>query len=321
MATSDGFAAIKPEVIVETSLALLEREAVLANLVWRDAAGDFRGAKDDTISIRLPAIARANKRDLRSADARERTKLFERKIDVTLDSDLQIDVPITDEELTLDIRNFMRDVIAPMLRGIARGYEDEVADLITGASYETTIDVDSSDDQGGYNALVDARVALNAYNVPLAGRVAVVGSNIEAAILKQPQLARADQAGDASALREAQIGRLAGLDVVTAPSLPPDEGYVFHKTAFVLNTRAPFVPDGAPWGQSMSAGGFAIRVVQILDPTDIVNVVAADAWVGTAVVTDRGAIDENGRFEPAVDPDESGAEDVLVRAVKLQLVS
>jgi hypothetical protein len=322
MAESDGFAAIKPEVVVDTALALLEREVVLPNLIWRDAAGDFRGAKDDTISIRLPAYAKANKRALRSSDARVRSKLHERKVDVTLTHDLQVDIPVTDEEATLDIRNFMRDLVAPALRGIVRGYEDEVADLITGATYaHSTITVDPDAEQGGYDALVDARKALNDANVPMGGRVAVVGSSIEAAILKSPQLARVDQSGTDSALREATIGRLAGLPVISANALPPEEGYVFHRTAFVLNTRAPFVPDGAPWGASMSAGGFAIRAVQVLDPDDIVNILATDAWVGTNVVTDVGEIGADGKFEPAVDPEESGAEELLVRAVKLELGS
>lgn len=321
MAESDGFSAIKATVVVDTALALLEREVVLPNLIWRDAGGDFRGAKDDTISIRLPAYAKANKRDLRSADARVRTKLFERKVDVTLTSDLQVDIPITDEELTLDIRDFTAGVVAPALRGIVRGYEDEVAALIEGSDPAwDDITVDDTVEQGAFNALIDARKNLNDANVPMEGRVAVVGSSLEAAILKSPHLARFDQSGSTSALREAMIGRLAGFTIVVANALTPTVGYVFHRTAYVLNSRAPFVPDGAPWGASMAAGGFAIRAVQVLDPDDIVNIFATDAWVGTNVVTDRGAIDEDtGKFEPAVDPAEAYADDLLVRAVKLTL--
>src|SRR5690606_34951668 len=43
---------IKPEVVVSAALGILSREVVLPALVWRDAGGDFAGAKDDTISIR-----------------------------------------------------------------------------------------------------------------------------------------------------------------------------------------------------------------------------------------------------------------------------
>jgi len=323
MAEAEGFEAIKPEVVVDVALGLLQRESVLASLVWRDAVGDFRGAKDDTISIRLPAYVVANKRALRSADARVRTKLFERKVDVTLTDDLQVDIPITDEEATLDIRVFTRDVMAPGLAAIVRGYEDEVATLMSGASYENEVEIDTSDEQGGYNALVDARKCLNDANVPLADRALVVGSSIEAAILKSPQLARFDGSGSDTALREAQIGRIAGFTVLVSNAIPPDEGYAFHRSAYVLSTRAPFVPQGAAWGASLNEGGYAIRAVQHLETsTDLVDLLALDAWVGTNVVTDVGAIDpETGKFTPAVDPEESGAASLFVRAVKVTLGS
>jgi len=322
MATGDGFEAIKPEVVVDVALGLLQREIVLPALIWRDAAGDFRGAKDDTISIRLPAFVTANKRALRSDEARVRTKLYERKVDVTLTDDLQVDIPITDEEATLDIRVFTRDVMAPGLAAIVRSYEDEVATLMSGGSYENSVEMDTTDEQGPYNALVDVRKCLNDANVPQGGRALAVGSSIEAAILKSPHLAKFEGSGSDTALREARIGRIAGFEVVVSNALPPEEGYAFHRSAYVLNTRAPFVPQGAAWGASMNEGGFAIRALQHLDSmTDIVNVLALDAWVGTNYVTDRGAIDDDGRFVPAVNPDESGADDLFVRAVKLTLAS
>jgi hypothetical protein len=323
MATSDGFGAIKPTVVVDTALALLQREIVLPALVWRDAAGDFRGAKDDTISIRVPAYVSANKRDLRSNDARVRSKLNERKVDVTLTSDLQVDIPISDEELTLDIRDFMRGVVQPALGGIVRGYEDEIATLISDATYDNPEVTMDPTDQGPYDALVDARKVLNDANVPMSERFAVVGSSMEAAILKSPQLARNDGGGQraVNALSDASIGRLAGFETFISNALAPDEGFAFHRTAYALNTRAPFVPQGAPWGASLSAGGFAIRAVQVLDPDDIVNIFASDAWVGTNIVTDSGHFDGSDKFVPSTDPEDSGEDDLFVRAVKINLGS
>lgn len=97
---------IKATRVVSTALGLLVRELSLPQTVWRDAAGDFRGAKDDTISIRVHAYAPARKRALRSGAGRTKDTLHERKVDVTLDTDVYKDVGITDEELTLDIANF-----------------------------------------------------------------------------------------------------------------------------------------------------------------------------------------------------------------------
>src|ERR1700741_123839 len=149
-----GISAINAEKVVDVGLQLLERELVLANLVWKDAAGDFAGAKDDTISIRLPSYTKSRKNALRSGAARTRDNLTERKVDVSLASRLYKDVEVTDENLTLDIVDFTKQVLSPALRSIARGYEDEVAALMTGASYAVTIDWDETKP---YETIVDAR--------------------------------------------------------------------------------------------------------------------------------------------------------------------
>lgn len=311
---------IKAERVVQTALMLLEREVILPRLVWRDAVGDFAGAKDDTISIRVPSYTKARKNALRSGAARTRDNLVERKVDVSLTDRLYKDVRITDENLTLDLRDFSEQVMSPVLRSLVIGYEDEIATLITGATYENELELDTTDP---YNTVIDARKLLNDASVPQTGRVLAVGSGVEARLLKSDQFARADQAGDASALREAQTGRVGGFDVVVSNALPPDEAYAFHRTAFVLSTRAPQVPAGAPWGASLSQGGFALRAVQVLDPDAIENILATEGWVGTDVVTDHGSIDADGKFVPSEDPDNPGAGEAarLVRAVKIAVVS
>lgn len=309
---------LKPDRIVSVGLGLLAREVTLPSLVWRDAAGDFAGAKDDTISLRLPAYATARTRNLRSGSTRTRDSLSERKVDVTLSTDVYKDVRITDEELTLDISDFGAQVMNPAMAAVARKIEDLLVAEMQGATYANSVEIDPT---ATFDGFVDARKHLNDARVPLTGRVAVVGSSIEAAVLKDAQFARYTNAGDTSALRDAAIGRIAGMEVISSPALDPDEGYVFHKTAFVLSTRAPQVPAGAPFGATASQDGFALRVVRVLDSDAIEDVLAMDCFVGTNIVTDRGAMDLNGRFTPAEDPTESGADDLFVRAVALTLGS
>lgn len=312
---------IKAEKVVETALALLEREVILPNLVWRDAVGDFAGAKNDTISIRLPSYTKARKNALRSGDARTRDTLEERKVDVSLTSRLYKDVEITDENLSLDIVDFTKQVMSPCLRSIVRGYEDEVATLMEDATYEVTLELDETDP---YKTFVSARKALNKAQVPQSGRVLVVGADVEEfVLLATTWVANLAASGDPSALRDAKTGRIAGFDVVVSNSIDPTTAYAFHKTAYALSSRAPKVPAGAPWGATMSEGGFALRAVQVLDPTDIVNILATEAWVGTNVVKDHGTIDgTTGMFEPSEDPDiEDGTDLIFVRAVKIENAS
>lgn len=309
---------IKATRVVRTALGVLERQLVLPRLVWRDAGGDFRGAEGDTITIRVPAYSKAKKRTLRAVQTKDASNLVQRAVAVTLTDNLYNRVPITSEELTLDIERFEEDIVEPVVSGIARSIEDEVVAEMQGANYENTATVN---EDNPWDSIVDARRYLNDSNVPMSGRALVVGSELEAVLLKADQFVKVNEAGSDSALREAQIGRLAGMPVYTVPALDPDEGYAFHQTAFVLGLQAPFVPAGVAWGQVDTWEGFAIRVARAVAEETLVEHFHADVYVGTNHVIDEGTIDENGRFEPADAPSDSTTDDHFVRAVKLQLAS
>lgn len=312
-----GYNNVKDEVAIgAAAIGLLERDSILAGTIWRDAAADFRGKKNDTISVRLPAYAVANKRTLRSNATRVRSTLAERKVDISLDTDLQVDVPLTDENQTLDVKSIVKDITAPSVGAIIRAIDEEIASTMEGASYEATISWSSTDP---YESLVDARVALDDHNVPDAGRFLVVGTEMQAQLLKDDLLVQANTSGATQTLRRGVIGQVAGFDVMVSKTLSPDVGFAYHSTAFALASRAPVVPDGVAWGTSTSSGGFAIRVMQHLtqdDQKDLLNIVFHDTWIGVGVVKDNGTIDENGKFTPSVDPSNS-ANDKFVRAVKL----
>lgn len=321
---------IKATKVVATALGLLTRELTLPQLVWRDAGGDFRGAKDDTISIRLPAYATARSRTLRAGTTRTQDSLHERKVDVTLNTDVYMDVPISDEELTLDIVDFAVQVLNPVVGGVTRKLEDILATAITGASYENTISFVESTDDPYSDIAVKAREYLNNARVPIGGRVIVAGSLAESAFLNSDRFIKANESGSDQTLREAIIGRVAGFTVVSSPAIPSDEAYAFHQTAYVMSSRAPVVPLGVPWGASAEYQGLAIRTVRSFDPDTVADRFIADSWVGTNTVKDFGHFDDDpddgGKFVPAADPDApiTGHTDTwlndtarLVRAVKI----
>jgi hypothetical protein len=288
---------LKATKIAAAALGLLEREIILPALVWRDAGGDFAGAGGDTISIRVPARTQARSRPLRGTrtSASEGTgiitmdELTEHKVDVTLDEALYNAVPITDEELALDITNFGQQILAPQVRAVAEGLEMKLADEMINATYATTLTVDTADP---YNTLVDARVALNKANVPMSERTCVVGADLEGVFLKSEHLSMADKSGSDSALRDAAIGRVAGFGpVYVSNALPPNLGFCFHKTAYVLSMKAPLVPDGASFGSSQSAFGLAMRWLRDYDFRNVQDRSLVDVYAGTNHVAD-GATNE-----------------------------
>lgn len=283
---------LKAERIAAAALGLLEREIVLPALVWRDAGGSFRGAAGDTISIRVPARTTARTRPLRgtrpTASEGEgiitMDELVETKVDVTLDEAIYSAVPITDEELTLDITSFGQQILAPQVRAVAEGLENKLAAQMLNATYAHTLTLDTSDP---YNTLVDARVQMNKDDIPMSGRTAVVGADLEGVFLKSEHLSMADKAGDNTALRDAAIGRVAGFGpVYVSNALPPDVGFVFHKTAYVLSMQAPVVPDGASYGTSQSYQGMAMRWIRDYDFRNVLDRSLVDVYAGTNYIAD-----------------------------------
>lgn len=286
---------LKPTVIGSTALGILRRETVLPSLLWRLGASDFRGAAGDTISLRLPAIANARTRALRSGDTRVRDSLAEQKVDVTLDTDIYKDVRISDEELTLDISDFGSQVLNPLMAGIAEKLEDTAITKISAATYDNQIAFAYSGN-AWTDLILPAREKLNKMRVPQAGRVLAVGSGVETELLSTDLFVKANESGSTSAVSDAIIGRKAGFTIVSVPGLAPNEAYAFHATAFPFVNMAPVVPAGAPYGASTSYDNAAIRVVRVLDSDLIQDVLALDSWVGVGVTKDPGYLDSNGRF-------------------------
>ncbi|HEX9767010.1 MAG TPA: hypothetical protein VGA36_09620 [Nitriliruptorales bacterium] len=311
---------LKPSVIARTAIGLLFRELVVARTIWTDAVdpGEFAGALNDTVNMRVPARRTARTRTLRGGTPITNDESVEFAVPVKLGTDVYNGAPITDEELTLDISNFGLQILLPQIQSVAEGIEDIAASAITGATYDEVLDIDDADP---YLTLVDARKKLNDSNVPKASRSLLVGSAVEALLLKSDRFVKVDNAGAAAvdAFTEAQIGRIAGFNVFQANAIPEDEAYAYHRTAYVLAARAPRVPQGVSSGETRtvdeagavqmgaaaSFGGVGCRWIMDYDYTTTTDRSLVNSWVGTAVVEDA---------DDPTDPDSTTS---LVRGVKL----
>lgn len=278
---------LKPERIVRTALGILSRELVLGNLFFKATIDDFRGAKNDTVSFRVPAVLTAREYGWRNDRSSPIVidDLTETVVDVTLNHDFYSAVKITDEQLTLDITDFGYQVLQPQLRAVAEKAETVIATALSGATYANEVDFDEATDDPR-KVVIDARRALNLANVPQAGRFLLVGANVEAAILKADGLLNVDQSGSDSALRDASIGRLAGFLIVTSNSIDPDAAYAAHQTAVVLGAVAPANPAGAVRSSSASYQGWGMRWLQDYDPTILSDRSIVSTFAGATAVED-----------------------------------
>lgn len=299
---------IKPEVYSSTALGLLERELLAPSLVWNWNSAEFTGALDDTVNVKVPGRLTARDRSMRATGEDRKIHLdtlTETKISVKMTEFPYSAVPVTDEEMTLDITDFGTQILAPQVRAMAEKLESMVVNEITGATYADGIDADGTNSakikgtikvedfygaggNGLYGALVRARKTLNMRNVDVNNRILLLGADLEEELLNSPNLVKANEAGSDSALRDASIGRIAGFDAIVSNSIPANEAYVFHKTAFVLATAAPVVPDGASFGSSQSANGISLRWLKDYDANYAIDRSILDCFAGADVVLDGG---------------------------------
>lgn len=281
---------LKAETIARTALGLLQREIVLPRLVWSFGQADFRGAKDDTITLRLPAVLTARDYEWRTRNAAITIDdLTETGVDVSLDTHPYSAVAITDEQLTLDIVSFGEQVLQPQVRAVAERLEGLIATTLAGATVPAAADLThtiGTDD--AFETAVDARAVLNSQNVPMAGRFLLLGSALEADFLKSDHLSLVDQSGSDSALRDGTLGRIAGFTVVTSNAIDPDAGFAGHQTAVAFGNVAPVVPDGAVAGASETYAGLAMRWIRDYDPNYLRDRSVVSAFAGASSVAEDG---------------------------------
>lgn len=281
---------IKASQVVQAALLLLQREIVLPRLVWTQPDDEFIGALNDTVNLRVPAVIDARTRTLRSTTGLTADDLTETSVPVVLDTHVYSLLNITDEQLTLDIRDFAVQVLAPQMRAIAEGMEDTIADALAGATVAAAQQVDWDPD-APRAALIAARSELSKLNVARGDRVAVLGANLEADLLSDDVVVQANTSGSTDALREGMVTRLFGMPVVGSNAIDEDTGYVFHRTAIAFADVAPQVPAGAADGARTTEENLAMRYVRDYNPTNSTGPVdrsLVDAFVGAASVEQDG---------------------------------
>lgn len=301
---------LKPTVIARTAVGLLYRELVVARTVWTDAInpGEFVGALNDTVTMRVPARRTARKRTLRAGTPIVNDTSVEFGVPVTLDTDIYNGAPITDEEFTLDITDFGGQILMPQIRAVAEGLEEMIVDEIQDATYPAgmTINADATDlvvsgSSDWYLIAARANRLLNDQHVPKGQRTLLVSSSVEEDIITSDRFTRFDSVGQraADALSEGTIGRIAGFNVVPTSEIEDGQAFAYHRTAFVLAARAPKVPQGVSMGTTRGlneaqgdvgyVGGIGVRWIMDYDYTNTTDRSLVNTWAGTATVVDPDA--------------------------------
>lgn len=278
---------LTPSLIARESLAVLRANLIFGSLVYRDYDREFTGAVGDTITIRKPGTFTAKTFDRTTGI--EIQDYGETSTSVKLDTLLDVSFVVTTEDLTLRLPDFRERLLEPAMRALAEGIETKLLGLRTDVTQ--TVDADDADHPS--KALVDAGKVLNDAKAPMAGRTAVLTTELAATFQKDPLFHEAHVIGDnGTALREASLGRKFGFDVVSSNYIGSGDSVAFSRDAFALITRTLALPQGIGSGQGsiVSYENYALRVVQSYDQKFKQDVISVDCLVGAKTLRPEHAV-------------------------------
>lgn len=268
---------LTPDIIAREALMVLRNNAVMANLVHRDYSSEFVAGVGDTITIRKPAsfVAKEFDTDIEVQDATEESAT------VKMDKHLDVSFAVTSKQMTMDIEDFSKQLLIPAMQAFLNKIDGYLLTLAKGVTNSVTATEDARND------IVDARAFLTKAAAPLTDRNLVVGSDMEADLLKTDLFVSAEKVGDdGTALREASLGRKLGLDCYVDQNADTAGigGVAFHKNAFALVTRPLAAPSGAGKAAIVDYDGFGLRVVYDYDINKKTDVVSIDMLCGVATL-------------------------------------
>lgn len=233
--------------------------------VFRDFEADFSAGRGNTIKVRVPGAVAAQTRGIYDTSTPlVSDEIAEQSIDVTLTDHVYDNVVLSEGDLDLEIQEFSTQVLRPQATAIVKHIEKTVAAAMKATPETTSITYTASEPAKTFTkmrkALRDNGVSTDA---PL---VAAVGSAVYGDLL------------DADAIDDK--GKVRGFLVVESTRLAADEIVGFVREAFALVVRAPQVPQGAPFGASVSEGGFALRYIRSFDGTVAADRSLVSSFVG-----------------------------------------
>ena len=276
-----------PSEVATVAATLVGADLVLAGLISRDLESDFRKGAGTTVRVRVPGSVVAHRRDLHdTTSVLEVDELVEQQVDVKLSDHLYSKVTLSEGELDLDMTNFARQVLKPQTDALVKRIERDVVAVMQATPADTTLAYDPTNPARVFTAI---RTKLRQNGVGDSAQLyAAVGSQVYADLLDGP-------VGSSGTTFDSP-GVVRGFQVVESTRLTPTEIVGFVKPAFALVVRAPAVPDGAAYGASVSASGFALRHIMSYDDSvaadrSLLSVFAEVTAMPLAVDRENGTVD------------------------------
>lgn len=269
--------------IANVSIALLTRQLVLPRTVTPVPGAEFAGSNGDTVTVRVPQPGTARTQSSAGATITY-DDVDEIAVDVQL-SHLYHAKLVSDQELSLQLEDFARQITRVQTAAVATRAENLLATVMNGVASDLEVAADGSN----FDAVVlEAREQLIRANVPMDGLWLALSPELATFALASELLARADQSGSTSALRSATIGQYRGFNTVVSAGLTAGEGMAYHESGFAFANRVPVVPRGVADSATSNEGGIGLRQIFQYVPDKLSDASVVSTFAGAAAVTDTG---------------------------------
>lgn len=270
------------------AVELLRRSLVLPATVLRVPGGEYGGPSGGTITVRVP-VPRTSRKQAAAGDAITYDAVAEVGVTVTVEH-LYDATHITDEDLSLSLQNFGRQILMPQVAAVAEGAEDELSSAMNALTADASIEwAAAADPDADKGTVLSIREQLTTNKVPAGNRYLAVAPDIATRLLDVPTFVETDKRGSATALEAATIGTVFGLTVVESAAITAGTGIGYHGSAFALASLAPTAPGGGADSTTATEAGLSLRALLAFDVDHLQTASVVSAFAGAAVVPEDQA--------------------------------
>ena len=232
---------LTPSIIAKEALMVLLSNLTMANLVHRDYDDEYAKV-GDTVNVRVPAKFVA-KNFTGQVDVQDIT---EGSVPVKMDRFRDVTVAVTSKQMTLDIRDFSKQVIEPAMQALIQAVDvDLLAVGIEKAGKTATV--------SGTPVISDIAgvgKALDISKAPRQNRRLVLPPTILYKYNTLDNFAKQCYKGDSQALKESEIGRVFTCDTFMSQNCPENQSVTAgtataYKVAGTANATQFTVSDGS----------------------------------------------------------------------------
>lgn len=201
---------ITVDMIAAEALMQLENSLVAANLMYRDKTADFGSVGGYRVgdSVNIKTRPDFEVQEFTSTTVDQEVRESSRAL--TIEKHFDVTIPYTDREMALDIESLSEQLIAPAVTRIA----DKVDTYLLSKAWQARGLYQSATPLANAAEIATARRIANEQQIPLANRIGIVNSALEATLLGTDVFHKFDTRGEpgVNALQEASMGRLMGID-------------------------------------------------------------------------------------------------------------